>query len=144
MRTRSQAQIAFLLLLGLMLSFGALAAMDRTPAPEGAKAYIITPQDGDRVPQTFVVRFGLSGMGVAPAGADLPNTGHHHLLVDMEGLPPLDQPIGADVLHFGGGQTETQLTLEPGEHTLQIILGDKNHVPHDPPILSEKITVTVE
>jgi hypothetical protein len=144
MRTRSQAKIAFLLLLGSMLSFGALAAMDRTPAPEGAKAYIITPQDGDRVPQTFVVRFGLSGMGVAPAGADLPNTGHHHLLVDMEGLPPLDQPIGADVLHFGGGQTETQLTLEPGEHTLQIILGDKNHVPHDPPILSEKITVTVE
>jgi len=144
MTTRCQLQIAILLLLSSTLPFGALAAMERTPAPEGAKAYIIAPQDGDRVPQTFVVRFGLSGMGVAPAGADLPNTGHHHLLVDMDELPPLDQPIGADVLHFGGGQTETELTLEPGEHTLQILLGDKNHVPHDPPILSDKITVIVE
>lgn len=119
-------------------------AVERTPAPEGARAYIITPEDGDTVPQTFMVRFGLSGMGIAPAGADLPKTGHHHLLVDMDELPPLDQPISADILHFGGGQTETELTLPPGEHTLQILLGDKNHVPHDPPIVSERIRITVE
>ena len=129
--------------LALGLSAGA-ATMERTPAPEGAKAYIISPKDGDTVPPTFVVRFGLSGMGVAPAGADLPKTGHHHLLVDMDGLPPLDQPISADIRHFGGGQTETELTLPPGEHTLQILLGDKSHIPHDPPIVSERITITVE
>ncbi|MFB1489490.1 MULTISPECIES: DUF4399 domain-containing protein [unclassified Thiocapsa] len=140
-----RASLSLLIAAGLAFgAFGALAAVERTPAPEGAKAYIIAPEDGATVPQTFVVRFGLSGMGVAPAGADLPKTGHHHLLVDMDGLPPLDQPIGADILHFGGGQTETELTLPPGEHTLQILLGDKNHIPHDPPILSERITVTVE
>ncbi|SDW33980.1 DUF4399 domain-containing protein [Thiocapsa roseopersicina] len=136
---------ALLIAAGLTLGApGAVGAVERTPAPEDARAYIITPEDGSTVPQTFVVRFGLTGMGVAPAGADLPKTGHHHLLVDMDSLPPLDQPISADILHFGGGQTETQVTLPPGEHTLQIILGDKNHIPHDPPIISERITVTVE
>ena len=136
---------ALLIAAGLTLGApGAGGAVERTPAPEDARAYIITPEDGSTVPQTFVVRFGLTGMGVAPAGADLPKTGHHHLLVDMDSLPPLDQPISADILHFGGGQTETQVTLPPGEHTLQIILGDKNHIPHDPPIISERITVTVE
>ncbi|HSO81977.1 DUF4399 domain-containing protein [Thiocapsa sp.] len=136
---------ALLIAAGLTLGApGAVGAVERTPAPEDARAYIITPEDGSTVPQTFVVRFGLTGMGVAPAGADLPKTGHHHLLVDMDSLPPLDQPISADILHFGGGQTETEVTLPPGEHTLQIILGDKNHIPHDPPIISERITVTVE
>lgn len=137
--------LSFLVGAGLVPGLSAAAAaMERTPAPEGAQAYIITPKDGDTVPQTFVVRFGLSGMGIAPAGADLPKTGHHHLLVDMDELPPLDQPISADIMHFGGGQTETELTLPPGRHTLQILLGDKNHVPHDPPVVSERITVTVE
>ena len=144
---RSSEPSPLALLIAAALTLGAssvFGAFERTPAPEDARAYIITPENGATVPQTFVVRFGLAGMGVAPAGADLPKTGHHHLLVDMDGLPPLDQPIGADILHFGGGQTETQLTLPPGEHTLQIILGDKNHIPHDPPIISERITVTVE
>jgi hypothetical protein len=137
--------MALLIAAGLTLgALNAFGAVERTPAPEGARAYIITPEDGATVPQTFVVRFGLSGMGVAPAGADLPKTGHHHLLVDMDSLPPLDQPMSADIMHFGGGQTETEITLPPGEHTLQIILGDKNHIPHDPPIVSDRITVTVE
>jgi hypothetical protein len=144
-RSTTGALLSLLIAAGFTLgTFGAGAAVERTAAPEGARAYIITPEDGSTVPQTFVVRFGLSGMGIAPAGADLPKTGHHHLLVDMDSLPPLDQPISADILHFGGGQTETQLTLPPGEHTLQILLGDKNHIPHDPPIISERITVTVE
>lgn len=133
-----------LLAVVLALPLLAVSATERTPSPEGARAYIITPEDGATVGQTFTVRFGLEGMGVAPAGVDLPKTGHHHLLIDMEELPPLDQPMSADIKHFGGGQTETEVTLPPGEHTLQILLGDKNHVPHDPPVLSEKITITVE
>ncbi|WP_255399417.1 DUF4399 domain-containing protein [Oceanicoccus sp. KOV_DT_Chl] len=83
-------------------------------------------------------------MGVAPAGVDTPNTGHHHLLVDSKSLPAANQPMGGDVKHFGGGQTETELTLEPGTHTLQLILGDKNHVPHNPVVVSKKITITVK
>jgi hypothetical protein len=136
--------ISLLIAAGLSLAASVAADSGRTPAPEGAKVYIITPEDGATVPRTFVVRFGLSGMGIAPAGADLPKTGHHHLLVDVDTLPPLDQPISADILHFGGGQTETQLTLPPGDHSLQMLLGDKNHIPHDPPIVSERITITVE
>lgn len=130
----------------LIFAASAVQAADipRTPAPEGARAYIISPADGDVVPGTFTVKFGLEGMGVAPAGVDKPKTGHHHLLIDVEELPPPDQPLGGNVQHFGGGQTETTVTLEPGQHTLQLMLGDKNHIPHDPPVVSEKITVTVE
>jgi hypothetical protein len=106
--------------------------------------YFITPADGDVVPSTFTVKFGLEGMGVAPAGVDKPKTGHHHLLIDVAELPPPDQPLGGNVKHFGGGQTETTVTLAPGKHTLQLMLGDKNHIPHDPPVVSEKITVMVE
>ncbi|TCK02304.1 uncharacterized protein DUF4399 [Marinobacterium mangrovicola] len=112
-------------------------------SPEGAEAYIVSPSDGATVPATFTVTFGLKGMGVAPAGTDKENTGHHHLLIDGE-LPPMDAPMGDQVKHFGGGQTETELTLEPGTHTLQLILGDMAHQPHDPPVVSEKITITVE
>lgn len=118
----------------------------RTASPEGAKCYIIGLKDGAKVPRTFTVRFGLKGMGVAPAAIDLPNTGHHHLLVDAKGELDTALPIPADEthLHFGAGQTETELTLEPGTHTLQLVLGDKLHVPHDPPVMSKKITITVE
>lgn len=119
------------------------AEIERTPSPEGAEVYFIEPADGATLPQTFTVAFGLKNMGVAPAGTDKPATGHHHLLIDQE-LPPFDQPIGGDVKHFGGGQTQTDVTLEPGTHTLQLILGDMKHMPHDPPIYSEQITVTVE
>jgi hypothetical protein len=122
------------------------AELPRSPAAEDAELYFITPQDGAVLPPTFTVRFGLRGMGVAPAGIDAPFTGHHHLLVDLDELPPLDMPLPADehVIHFGKGQTETELTLKPGMHTLQLILGNHLHVPHDPPVVSEKITITVE
>tara|TARA_B100000700_G_scaffold299066_2_gene365723 strand:+ start:2850 stop:3287 length:438 start_codon:yes stop_codon:yes gene_type:complete len=138
-------------LIGVLAMFGGSVVataqaqeMAQSEAPQDAQAYIISPQDGEVVSSTFKVKFGLSGMGVAPAGVDVKNTGHHHLLVDMESLPPMDQPMGGDIIHFGGGQTETTLTLEPGEHTLQIILGDKNHIPHNPAVVSEKITITVK
>lgn len=116
-----------------------------TPAPENAYVYIGWPNDGEIVRSTrFPVWFGLRHIGVAPAGIVKPNTGHHHLLVDTE-LPPFDQDIPADKnhLHFGAGQTETVLELPPGKHTLQLILGDADHVPHNPPIYSKRITITV-
>ncbi|MDV3353372.1 DUF4399 domain-containing protein [Leptothoe sp. LEGE 181152] len=121
-------------------------AADLSPAPESAAAYIISPSNGDTVAAPFTVRFGLSGMGIAPAGIDRPNTGHHHLLVDVDELPPLTEPLqgSEQVLHYGAGQTETQLTLEPGKHTLQLVLGNYSHIPHEKPVISEKITVTVE
>lgn len=117
----------------------------RTPAPEGAEVYIISPADGDTVSSPFTVRFGLKGMGVAPAGTDAANTGHHHLLIDVEELPDLSLPIPSDEhhRHFGGGQTEVTLELPPGQHTLQLIFGDRSHVPFDPPLISKRIMVTV-
>ena len=134
-------------LLTATLAFSALTvnAHDHvSSSPEGAKAYIISPQNGDTVGQSFTVKFGLQGMGVAPAGHDKANTGHHHLLVDAKELPDLSKPLGKDVMHFGGGQTEKQLELAPGEHTLQLILGNHLHIPHNPPVVSEKITITVK
>ena len=115
-----------------------------TPAPEGAAVMIISPKDGDVVGKEFVVHFGLSGMGVAPAGTDNANAGHHHLLVDQTSLPPEGKPMGKPPVHFGGGQTQTTLTLEPGKHTLRLIMGDMIHVPHNPPIVSELITIEVK
>lgn len=108
--------------------------------------YFIEPRDGATVGNPVSVKFGLSGMGVAPAGIEIANTGHHHLLIDVDELPPLDQPIPADDRHrhFGGGQTETTVELEPGEHTLQLLLGNHLHIPGDPPVASEVITITVE
>ena len=113
-------------------------------SPEGAKVYIISPTDGETVGTEVLVKFGLSGMGVAPAGTDKENTGHHHLIIDGEKLPDLDKPMGSDVMHFGGGQTEKLINLEKGKHTLQMILGNYLHVPHNPPVVSEKITINVE
>lgn len=117
----------------------------RASSPEGARLYIISPSDGDRVANPIVVRFGLLGMGVAPAGVAAEGTGHHHLLIDTELADP-SVPVPADDQHrhFGGGQTEVTLELAPGAHTLKLVLGDANHVPHDPPVVSETITVTVE
>lgn len=129
--------------LGLVLTTAA-NALERTPAPEGAKASIVSPDDGAKVESPVTVVFGLENFGVAPAGTETETAGHHHLIVDA-GMPPLDQPIPAsdNYIHFGGGQTQTTLDLEPGEHTLQLLLGDMNHVPHDPPITSEQVTITV-
>ena len=115
-----------------------------TPSPAGAKVYFIDLKDGAVVPPKFVIHFGLRNMGVAPAGSDRANSGHHHLLIDTD-LPPLDKPIPNDFnhLHFGGGQTEAEVELSPGEHTLQLLLGDKKHVPFNPPVMSDRIRVTV-
>jgi hypothetical protein len=111
-----------------------------------AKLYFISPVNGATVSKTFTVKFGLSGMGVSPAGLDKDNTGHHHLLIDVDELPDLTQALAAtdNIKHFGGGQTETELTLPAGKHSLQLLLGNYLHVPHDKPVLSEKITITVE
>ena len=135
-----------LALLAVVLYAFSTAAWARTPAPEGAKVYFISPVDGETVSSPVIVRFGLSGMGVAPAGMGNENTGHHHLLIDVDDLPPLDQPVPADDnhLHFGGGQTETSIELAPGKHTLQLLLGDMNHLPHEPALVSEKITIEVQ
>ncbi|MGB0749346.1 MAG: DUF4399 domain-containing protein [Magnetospiraceae bacterium] len=117
----------------------------RIMAPEGASAYIISPADGATIKGPVTVVFGLKGMGVAPAGTEKDKTGHHHLIVDA-GMPDLNQPIPSDdhYRHFGGGQTEVTLELAPGQHTLQLLLGDLQHVPHNPPVASDVVTITVE
>ena len=119
-----------------------------TKAPKAGQVYFISPAHGETVANPVTVRFGLTGMGVAPAGVDKPNTGHHHLLIDTD-LPSgedLDFSLPADAshVHFGGGQTETEIVLSPGTHTLQLLLGDKDHIPHAIPVASEKITIIVE
>lgn len=134
----------------LLLPSMALAQQDapqlpRMPAAEDAEVYILSPEDGAEVRSPFTVRFGLRGMGVAPAGVQFDNTGHHHLLIDVDELPPENLPLPTtdQVRHFGLGQTETVLELPPGQHTLQLVLGDHLHIPHQPPVVSEKITITV-
>ena len=131
--------------LALAQEGAALGALPRTPAPPEAEVYIQSPADGARVTSPVTVQFGLRGMGVAPAGITAPNTGHHHLLIDVEELPPDDLPLPAtdQVRHFGLGQTEAVIELSLGEHTLQLVLGDALHIPHDPPVRSEEITITV-
>ena len=124
----------------------ALAQTPQTPSPAGAAAYIINLKDGDTVASPFKVQFGLTGMGVAPAGVDKPNTGHHHLIIDTTlSADELKAPIASDAKHkhFGGGQTEAMITLPPGQHTLQLVLGDMSHIPHNPPVMSPVVTVTV-
>jgi hypothetical protein len=139
-------RIAFFLL--ILLSSATVAGAGETPAPADAKVYFINLKDGDRVISPLVVRFGLSGMGIAPAGTEAPNTGHHHLFVDAPALEgdALNEAIPMDEhhMHFGKGQTETTITLSKGQHTLQLVLGDWSHIPHKPPVMSERITVTVE
>jgi len=122
----------------------AAPAMARTPAPAGARAYIIEPSNGATVRSPVRVVFGLSGAGVAPAGVERADAGHHHLLIDTR-LASVDQPIPNDAQHrhFGGGQTETTIELTPGRHELQLVLGDHLHIPHDPPIMSDVVTIEV-
>lgn len=119
-------------------------ATEFTSAPDGATAWIVSPQDGDTVPTRFKVVFGLTDFGIAPAGVEVANTGHHHLLIDTE-LADYSQPIPADAQHrhFGKGQTEVELELLPGQHTLQLVLGDYLHRPHNPPVQSQRITINV-
>ena len=129
----------------LVLAATVAWAQDRTPSPAGAEAYIISPKDGAKVTSPFVVQFGLKGMGIAPAGIKFDNTGHHHLLIDTDVPTDLGAPLPSSdkVVHFGKGQTETTLTLPPGKHTLQLVLGDASHTPHNPPVVSKKVTITV-
>ncbi|GAB3039642.1 MULTISPECIES: DUF4399 domain-containing protein [Oleiagrimonas] len=135
--------ISLLVCIGVQAAQPTLQAQSR---PDDARVYILSPADGATVPRTFTVRFGLHGMGVAPAGVDRKDTGHHHLLIDVAKLPPAGQPIPADAhhRHFGGGQTETTLTLTPGTHTLQLELADSRHVPFARPLISRRITVHVK
>jgi hypothetical protein len=128
----------------LVASLVSEPAATQSPSPPGAELYFIEPADGATVDGPVRVVFGLRGMGVAPALVDWPNTGHHHLLVNRPLTPPgLPIPNDPAHLHFGGGQTETTLTLPAGRHTLQLVLGDHNHVPHVPPVVSRPITITV-
>lgn len=122
------------------------SAFAREPSPAGAEVYIVSPKDGAKVKSPVTVVFGLKGMGVAPAGIKFDGTGHHHLLIDSEVPADLSQPLAANEksVHFGKGQTETSVTLPPGKHTLQLVLGDSLHIPHDPAVISKKISITVE
>ncbi len=117
----------------------------RTPSPEGARVYFVTPSDGATVSSPVTIEFGIEGMTVVTAGTQQEASGHHHLLVDAA-LPPFNAPIPAtdNYIHFGDGSTSTTLDLEPGEHTLQLLLGDHFHIPHEPPVASEVILITVE
>lgn len=128
----------------LLASTAVAAGLPRSTSPAGVQLYFISPLDGATVTSPVTVRFGLRGMGIAPAGVAAGNTGHHHLLIDVE-PPPLDLPIPSDPqhLHFGKGQTEAEIELAPGTHRLQLLLGDHLHMPHDPPVLSARITITV-
>ena len=122
-------------------------AVAQTPSPPGAKVYIISPKNNATVAAPFLVQFGLSGMGVAPAGIEKEKTGHHHILIDTKlSAEEMKAPLPADPkhVHFGAGQTEAMVTLAKGKHTLQLVLGDQNHIPHNPPVMSQVITVTVK
>jgi hypothetical protein len=134
--------IRYAVLACLLLAGSALA---QQPSPPGAKVYFIEPKDGATVTNPVRVVMGLRGMGVAPAGVEKENTGHHHLIVDTE-FKDLEYSIPNDEQHrhFGGGQTEAEVTLPPGQHTLYLLFADENHIPHQPPVMSEKITITVK
>jgi hypothetical protein len=137
----------FIVALALVALAAAAPAQERSPAPAGAEVYLISPKDGATVHGPVVVRFGLKGMGIAPAGIKFDNTGHHHLLVDTDLSDlKLDAPLPATdkILHFGKGQTETTLTLAPGKHTLELVFADYLHMSFDPPLHSKKITITVD
>jgi hypothetical protein len=142
---RASACVTLLVMLGTMaLSASVLAG--QTASPPGAEEYIIWPSDGAVIHKGKLwVRMGLRNMGVCPKGVTFPNCGHHHLLIDTD-LPPLDQEIPSDRnhLHFGAGETDARIELPPGKHTLQLILGDQNHVPFAPPVYSKKITINVQ
>jgi hypothetical protein len=129
------------------LASAAALAQTPSPAPAGAEVYFIAPRDGQTIHGPVTIKFGLKGMGVAPAGIKFDNTGHHHLLVDTDlSEIKLDAPLPATdkILHFGKGQTETTLTLPPGKHTLELLFADYLHIPFDPPLHSKKITITVD
>lgn len=140
-------RMIFLLVVSVLSSAIVHANELLSKSVEGAKVYFIAPADGEVVEEEFLVKFGLSGMGIAPAGSNVEHTGHHHILINKDistidftrSLPSSDQ-----IKHFGGGQTEAILKLPKGQHTLQLLLGNYVHIPHDKPVISEKITITVK
>jgi uncharacterized protein DUF4399 len=134
------------LVLVAMASVVSAQAPPKTKSVEGTTVYFVSPKNGETVGQTFTVRFGLKGMGIAPAGVQFANTGHHHLLVDMAEPPNMDAalPVTDNIRHFGAGQTEADIKLPPGKHTLQLLFADYLHIPHDKPVISEKITIEVK
>ena len=138
--------VLFLFALIAIISTTVCANELTSKSKPGARVYFISPANDQTVSQNFIVVFGLQGMGIAPAGVNKDYTGHHHLLVDTDSLPPMNMPLLATdkIKHFGGGQTEAEITLTPGTHTLQLLLGNFAHVPHDKPVLSEKITIIVQ
>jgi hypothetical protein len=139
-------RVILICLATILLAGAGIAQVVRTRSVEGATVYIVSPKNGDTVNSKFTVQFGLKGMGIAPAGVNHPNTGHHHLLIDLAKDPnfTVPLPVSDNVRHFGNGQTEVELTLSPGKHTLQLVLGDWLHIPHEKPVMSEKITITVK
>jgi hypothetical protein len=136
---------ALLALAALMALPVALADTERSPSPDGATVGFANLADGDVVPPDFTLQFTISGMGIAPAGVAIENTGHFHLLIDLEELPAMDRPLPAtdSIRHYGKGQSEAPLDLPEGPHTLQILLADHLHVPHDPPVISKPVHITV-
>ena len=133
--------------LALAASVVHVQAQERTPSPKGAKVFIISPKNAETVSSPVTVKFGIKGMTLAPAGTKTENTGHHHLLIDTDAPADLSQPLPTvpdKIVHLGKAQTETTVTLSPGKHTLQLLLGDANHIPHNPPVISKKITITVK
>ena len=137
----------FSFILSVLFNFSSHGAeWERSDSPENVKVYIISPKDGEVLSSPFVIKFGLNGMGVAPAGVDYPDTGHHHLVINRE-VKVFDKPLPSgekDILHFGGGQTETLLDLEVGSYELYLILGDHDHVPHASPVISDKVNIIVK
>lgn len=117
-----------------------------SPAAEGAEVFIISPKSGETVSSPFFVKFGIKNMAVAKAGENIAFSGHHHLLINLEEMPDMSQPLPAteQIIHFGGAQTEAEITLAPGTHSLRLLLGNYLHIPHDKPILSEEVVVIVE
>ncbi len=139
------AAFTLVALSALSLIAGPPSALAQSPAPAGAKVFFIEPKNGAEISGPVAVKMGLTGMEIAPAGTEKPNSGHHHILIDTPLKDP-KSPLPADDnhRHFGKGQTEATLELKPGKHTLQLVLGDHNHAPHDPPVVSEVITITVK
>lgn len=140
------------LLAATYISVAMLSVVSQAETPlsstiaDDAQVWFVSPKDQSQVSSPVTIIFGSSNLNIAPAGDNQPNSGHHHLLVDMEELPALDMPLPASdqVIHFGKGQTEATIALSPGSHSLQLLLGNYAHVPHSRPVMSEKITVVVE
>tara|TARA_Y100000768_G_C23959113_1_gene674365 strand:+ start:850 stop:1266 length:417 start_codon:yes stop_codon:yes gene_type:complete len=136
----------YIIILTISFLTSPVTADDQHYSDSNVKLFFITPKDGEILTSPFIAKFGITGMSIAPAGIDKPMSGHHHLLIDLDKLPDMNNPIPADKnhLHFGQGQTQASINLPSGKHTLQLLLGNYLHIPHRPPLLSERIEITVK